>query len=65
MPRWHLSRSTTGSPRPGKIIHKVKPGETLTGIAGTYQVDVTAIKKWNGLERVNLIHPGQRLNIYR
>lgn len=47
----------------GRIIHKVKKGETLTGIAAKYHTTTANIKRWNGL-RSNTIQVGQRLAIY-
>jgi membrane-bound lytic murein transglycosylase D len=46
------------------VIHKVRSGETLSGIARKYGTSVSAIRKWNGL-RSNSIRPGQRIKIYR
>ena len=47
----------------GRIIHKVRRGETLTGIAARYHTSVSNIKRWNGM-RGNTIQVGQRLKIY-
>lgn len=47
----------------GRIIHKVRRGETLNGIAARYHTSVSNIKRWNGL-RGNTIQVGQRLKIY-
>jgi len=47
----------------GRIIHKVKKGETLNGIAARYHTTVADIKRNNGL-RGNTIKVGQRLAIY-
>ncbi|RMI06572.1 MAG: LysM peptidoglycan-binding domain-containing protein, partial [Calditrichaeota bacterium] len=46
-----------------KITHTVQQGETLSDIAGRYQVLVRALKAWNGLRGETLI-PGTRLTIY-
>jgi len=40
--------------------HKVKSGETLSGIAGRYRCSVRNLQRWNGL-RGTLIRVGQRL----
>ncbi len=42
--------------------HRVRRGETLSGIASKYGVKVSDIKRWNGLRR-NRIVTGQRLII--
>ena len=47
----------------GRIVHRVKKGETLGGIASRYRTSVANIKRWNGL-RSNTIQVGQRLVIY-
>ena len=46
------------------ITHIVKKGESLGSIAKKYHVLVSNIKKWNKL-RSDVVHPGQRLVIYR
>lgn len=46
------------------IIHTVKSGETLGGIAAKYHVSVADIKRWNGLKG-DLIQIGQKLKIER
>lgn len=45
------------------IIHYVRRGETLSGIASRYRTSVGAIARLSGLRRVHLIRPGQRLKI--
>jgi membrane-bound lytic murein transglycosylase D len=47
-----------------RLVHKVKSGESLTGIANKYGVTVDKVKRWNNLKK-NTIHPGQRLAIYK
>lgn len=44
----------------GGKTHRVKKGETLSGIAKKYGVTVTQIKNWNGL-RSNAVSIGKRL----
>ena len=45
------------------VIHVVKRGETLTGIAKKYGTSVDAIVKKNGIKNKNLIFVGQKLKI--
>lgn len=45
------------------IIHRIRQGDTLYGIARTYNCSVGQIKTWNRLKG-NLIKPGQQLKIY-
>ena len=47
----------------GRIIHKVRKGETLAGIAARYHTSVSNLKRWNGM-RGNTIKVGQKLKIY-
>lgn len=49
---------------PDPIIHRVKKGETLGGIAKKYHVSVEKLKQWNGL-RSSMIRIGQSLKIVR
>lgn len=46
-----------------RIVHRVRSGETLGGIAIKYRTSVASIKRWNNL-RSNTIRIGQRLSIY-
>ncbi len=47
-----------------RITHRVRKGQTLSGIAQRYHVRVSDIKRWNGL-RSSRIRVGQRLTIKR
>jgi LysM repeat protein len=49
-------KSDLGAP----LLHEVKPGETLFGLARQYGVDAKQIKEWNHLQD-NLIEIGQKL----
>lgn len=53
--------STEGGER--RIIHKVRKGETLGGIAAKYGTSVSNIRRWNGMKG-NTIYPNQKLAIY-
>ncbi len=51
-------------PRPvGQIVHMVRPGENLYGIAAMYRVNAWSIARANGLANPNYIFVGQRLVI--
>lgn len=53
--------ATTGS---GNLVyHKVRSGETVSGIAAKYGVSYRKLSSWNGLRRYR-IKPGQRLKVY-
>lgn len=45
------------------VTHTVKRGDTLYSIAQRYAVDVRDLKRWNGIGRDNVIHPGQKLTV--
>jgi membrane-bound lytic murein transglycosylase D len=48
-----------------RVTYKVKPGDTLSGIARKLGVSLSHLRKVNGLYKSSLIHPGQRLYAYR
>lgn len=45
----------------GKYYHTVASGETLSWIAGLYEVSLTELMNWNGLNGTSVIRPGQKL----
>jgi membrane-bound lytic murein transglycosylase D len=45
------------------VIHYVRMGETVSGIAGRYRTTVGAIARLNRLRRNYLIRPGQRIKV--
>ena len=48
---------------PSGVVHRVKRGETLYGIAKTHGCTITQLKNWNRIQG-NIIKPGQSLKIY-
>jgi hypothetical protein len=46
------------------VYHWVKPGETLSGIAARYGVNMWTLAQRNGISNPNRIYAGQRLLIY-
>jgi len=65
-----VSRSLTGTtetpdarPASSRVVHRVKRGDTLFGIARLYDTTVEKIKTWNRL-RSNRISAGDRLTIF-
>lgn len=58
------SFSNESSGGSGKIIHKVRPGESLSLIAKRNKVTVNSIKRWNHLAG-DKIKPGQRLVLFK
>ena len=45
----------------GRYYHTVQSGETLLWIAGQYDVPVSDLMAWNGLDNTSIIQPDQRL----
>lgn len=46
-----------------RVVHVVRPGETLSTIAGLYQTTVAAITALNRIDNPELIYPGRELLI--
>lgn len=49
----------------GRIVHKVRDGESLWAIAHHYHTTVSAIRHWNKLGQHHVLHKGDRLVIWR
>ena len=49
----------------GRIVHKVRDGESLWAIAHHYHTTVSAIRHWNKLGQNHVLHKGDRLVIWR
>ena len=49
----------------GRIVHKVRDGESLWAIAKHFHVSVSDIRRWNKLSASHLLHKGDRLVIWR
>ena len=58
---------TTPAKKRTVVIHKVKRGETLSGIADRYNVSASDVRKWNpkGVNRRNQVLRGASLRIYQ
>ncbi len=46
------------------VLHKIKPGETVSSIAREYSVPPAMIAAWNGLQSLDKIRAGQQLALY-
>lgn len=57
----HLSRWIP--PQASYVIHYIRRGETVSGIARRYRTSISAIARLNRMRRNYLIRPGQRLKI--
>jgi membrane-bound lytic murein transglycosylase D len=47
-----------------RLVHRVRRGQTLYGIARRYRTSVRSIQRWNNLGSSTLLHPGRRLVVY-
>lgn len=56
LPRWI-------PPAVNYVIHRVRRGETVSGIARRYRTSISAIARLNRLRRNYMIRPGQRLKV--
>ncbi len=45
----------------GRYYHRVKSGDTLSSIAGLYQVSLRELMAWNGLDSASILYPDQKL----
>ncbi|HEX04742.1 MAG TPA: LysM peptidoglycan-binding domain-containing protein, partial [Bacteroidetes bacterium] len=45
----------------GRLVYKVRSGDTVTEIADRHNTTLDNVLTWNGLTRRSLIHPGQTL----
>jgi LysM repeat protein len=55
-------KKTPTSPAKGRF-HKVRPGDTLYGIAGKYGLTVNQLRRYNNMDKNQGIRPGQKLRI--
>lgn len=63
--RAEVTATTVAAGGSGNVIyHRVKSGQTLSGIAARYGVSVSKIRQWNNI-RGSIIRSGQRLKIYK
>ncbi|MEJ2158517.1 MAG: tetratricopeptide repeat protein [Desulfobacteraceae bacterium] len=63
----HFSKALMNSERPVLTfdVHKVQPGETLSGIAKQYEADIGRIARENNLNKSRVIVAGKKLKIPR
>ena len=50
--------------RENLVLHRIRPGESVSQIARRYNVPVSMIVQWNGLSSVHKIRAGQQLSLY-
>ncbi len=54
---------SASQPAPSPCVYAVKPGDTLSGIAAAYRVNLYQLMAQNGILNPNIIYVGQRLTI--
>jgi membrane-bound lytic murein transglycosylase D len=47
-----------------RILYTVRRGDTVSSISRQFQVSITQLKSWNGLNNRHQIRAGQRLVMY-
>lgn len=47
-----------------KVEYKVQRGDSLYGISRRFEVSVDQLRRWNGLDKDDLLRPSQRLVVY-
>ena len=57
------SPSPTATPSPDPLIHRVRPGDTLSGISQIYDVPITSIMEINGLSDRDALVVNQQLRL--
>jgi LysM repeat protein len=62
-PSGELARAGGGEAPPGRVLHRVRRGETLWSIARRYGVSVAQVRDWND-RRGSSIRAGERLVIF-
>lgn len=64
---WKTPKATSRIASQGvirKVGYTVRSGDSLSRIANRFNVSVNNIVAWNGLERNNILKPGQRLTLH-
>jgi membrane-bound lytic murein transglycosylase D len=54
----------TGASEDGLILHRIRPGETLSTISSKYHVPVYQIAAWNDIKNFHSIRAGRQLALY-
>jgi len=47
-----------------RIGYTVRRGDSLARISQRFRVDIASLKRWNKLEGVKYLQPGQRITLY-
>ena len=60
----YAAKETQNSENP-TLIYKVKPGDTLSKIADSYETSVTELQQWNIESDLSILRPGYQIKIYK
>lgn len=60
----YAANSSSQSPSAQQVAHQVKQGDSLWSIARYYDVTVSKLASWNGLNKKDTLHPGQQLSLW-
>ncbi len=58
------SAASAGETGKQKVVHRVRRGDTLTGIANLYRTTLRDLCQWNGISRKKTLYPGDTLIVY-
>jgi len=58
------TQTASSLPEEHRVVHKVRPGETLDKIATLYKTTVDAILTWNKRNDLSVLHPGDQITIF-
>lgn len=61
---WKASKSTKGTAITRRVTYKVRSGDSLGLIASKFNVKTADLVRWNKLNKVKYIQPGQKLQVY-
>ncbi len=65
IPTSNSSISNSSSNKKQLISYKVKKGDSLYRISRQFNVSIKSLKKWNKIDKRNLLKPGQKLKLYQ
>jgi len=59
-----VASSSYGAPSGEPVVHRVKRGDTLWGIARRYKVRVRQLQHWNEIAAQDILRLGQKIKVY-
>lgn len=61
---WKIAPPAKSDPTTRRVTYYVRSGDSLGGIAQKFNVKTTDLVRWNDLENVKYIKPGQKIKVY-